>query len=99
VIKKKQSTQKKELHAFQGLIGTPVNRGQTHWGLLLLEKTGEAYYYDSLSWNADKRIQEIARLVILSEFSLLSSSTAHISSSASQNWAYFQDVGPTLKQY
>ena len=69
----KETAQMKELKRFQGSIGSPVNHDNVHWGLLVLDKTGEAYYYDSMVGKVDERIRLIAKCVhlLLFAFGLL----------------------------
>ena len=67
----------KLLRSFKGLIATPVNHDNKHWGLLIVDKEGRAFYSDSLSWKVDRRIQLMAQIVLLiiHPFSLLFTNT------------------------
>lgn len=60
----------KQLRGFSsGLIGTPVNHGNKHWALLLLDQTGQAYYYDSSGdfggREMDSKVQALAHIVLI----------------------------------
>jgi Ulp1 family protease len=53
----------RQLQQFKGLIGSPVNHNNTHWGLLILDRKGKPFYYDSLGRKVNKRIHLIAQYV------------------------------------
>lgn len=59
----KLSNAEERLSRYEGVIGSAVNHGSTHWGVVFVVKEGNAFYFDSLGWNADSRIQMIAQLV------------------------------------
>jgi hypothetical protein len=63
IIQSKVTTQMRNLQQFKGLIGSPVNHNNTHWGLLILDRKGKPFYYDSLGRNVDERIRLIAQCV------------------------------------
>lgn len=63
IIQTKVTPQMRQLQQFKGLIGSPVNHDNVHWGLLILDRKGKPFYYDSLSRKVDKRIRLMAQCV------------------------------------
>lgn len=63
IMQTKVTPQMRQLRQFKGLIGSPVNHNNVHWGLLIIDRQGKPFYYDSLSRKVDKRIRLMAQCV------------------------------------
>jgi hypothetical protein len=59
----RKTRQMVQLYAFKGLLGTPVNHNNVHWGFLVADDAGILRYCDSLGWGIDMRIKLMGQLV------------------------------------